>query len=147
MIWKPSKNDIFSSKSCYKVFSNQAVDTPFPFRRIWNPSIPPKVSFFMWNAYLDKILTLNHLQSRRWSSANFCVMCRNEVEAVNHLFVHCPVANRVWGFFLSHLRILWVFPDHFQDLIQVDGSMVLIGYLFSFGRPSREPFVGVFGKK
>lgn len=61
MVWKPSKNGNFSSKSCYKVFSNWAMISPFPSRRIWNTGIPSKVSFFMWNAYLDKILTLNHL--------------------------------------------------------------------------------------
>lgn len=37
----------------------------FPFRMIWNLGIHSKISFFLWNAYLDKILTINYLQSKR----------------------------------------------------------------------------------
>lgn len=40
-----------------------------------------------------------------------------EEESVDHLFVHCPVAYKVWGFLLSHLRIALVLPLHFSELI------------------------------
>lgn len=73
-------------------------------------SIPSKVSFFMWNVYFDKILTLDHLQSRGWNLANRCIICLKEEESVDHLFVHCDMVMLVWSFFLSYLKIHWSFP-------------------------------------
>ncbi|KAL7161431.1 hypothetical protein ACSBR2_041986 [Camellia fascicularis] len=29
---------------------------------------------------------------------NRCCMCCADVESVDHLFMHCPVASRLWGF-------------------------------------------------
>lgn len=98
----------------------QANDPFFPYRSIWNPRIPSKVSFFLWNTYLDNILTLNHLQSRGWNLANRCVMCMREEESINLLFIHCLIVFMVWTFFLSHLHIFWTFPKYFCDM--VDGG-------------------------
>lgn len=38
-------------------------------------------------------------------------------ESVTHLLMHCDMATTVWGFFLSHLKISWVFLNHFHELI------------------------------
>lgn len=45
------------------------------------------------------------------------MMCKEKEESINHLFVHCSMAYRIWGFFLSHLKVSWSFPYHFQDVI------------------------------
>lgn len=94
MVWSPSTKGIFSTKYMYNELFG-SVSMPFPFKRIWNPRILSKVSFFVWNAYLYKILTLNHLQSKGWNLANRCVLCMKDAESVNHLFVHCLVAFKV----------------------------------------------------
>lgn len=61
--WVLNKKGIFNSKSLYCELMNHWF-TLSPHKRIRIPSIPSKVCFFIWNAYLDKIMTLNHLQSR-----------------------------------------------------------------------------------
>lgn len=66
---------------------------------------------------MDKILTLNHLQSRGWNFANRCILCKQEEESVSHIFIHCSMAKLVWDFFLSHLQISWVFPKFINALI------------------------------
>lgn len=43
-------------------------------------------------------------------------------------FVHCPIAYRIWGFFLSRLAIAWSFPSQFQDLILGWGVKDLDGF-------------------
>lgn len=65
----------------------------FPQNGIRILGIPSKVSFFMWNAFLDKILTMDHLQ-RGWTLANICVICLKK-ESVDHLFAHCAMAHSV----------------------------------------------------
>lgn len=62
LVWKPSKKGIFSTKSCYDAILSRSEITYFPCRKIWNLSIPSKVS--LWNAYMDKIFSLDNLQSR-----------------------------------------------------------------------------------
>ena len=36
----------------------------FPHRLIWNPSVPPKVCFFAWEASWGKVLTMDQLKKR-----------------------------------------------------------------------------------
>lgn len=50
---------------------------------------------------------------------NRCVLCKREEESVDHIFIHCIMAQRVWCFFLSRLGIAWVFPNHFKFLLSV----------------------------
>lgn len=114
----------FKSKQVLNARANQ-----FPQKGIWILSIPSKVSFFLWNACLDKILTINNLQRRCWNLANRCVICLHE-ESVNHIFVHYFMAHRIWGFFLSHLSISWSFPGQFQDRISGWGVKDLDGFPF-----------------
>lgn len=93
-VWKLNHKGHFTSKSFYLALSNSLMDW-FPHKSIWIPIIPSKISFFMWNTFLDKILTLNHLQRRGWNLANRCILCMNEEESVNHLFIHCSMAKGI----------------------------------------------------
>lgn len=116
-VWTLSKKGKFTTKSLYNEiggFSSRS----FPLSGIWIPGIPSKVAFFMWTVFLDKVLTLDHLQSRGWNLPNRCIMCLKEEESVDHLFLHCDMAHMVWSFFLSHLCISWSFPFSFSDFVQ-----------------------------
>lgn len=64
LVWRPFKKGIFSIKSCYDMLFPCLETAFFPFRKIWNLGIPFEVSFFLWNVYMDKILSLDNLQSR-----------------------------------------------------------------------------------
>lgn len=114
--WNLTKHGRFTSKSFYIQMVGPTFRS-FPSRGTWILGIPTKISFFIWMAVLDKIITLDHLQRRWWNLANRCVLCLREEESVDHLFVHCALPHRVWGSFLSPLNISWSFPSHFYDLI------------------------------
>lgn len=36
---------------------------------------------------------------------------------VIYSFIHCSMAKLVWGFFLSHIKIPWVFPRLFSEFM------------------------------
>ncbi|KAL6345789.1 hypothetical protein AAG906_017541 [Vitis piasezkii] len=63
VLWKASKNGIFSVKSLYNTLeSSRAV--PFPWSIIWSPCVPTKVGFFAWEASWGKVLTQDQLKRR-----------------------------------------------------------------------------------
>lgn len=106
----------FTCKSFYVELWNTTVFS-IPHKGIWNLIFPPKCQFFLWNTYLDKILTLNHLQSRGWNLAKMYIPCIEEEKSVSHLFIHCSMAKLVWDIFLSHLQFSWIFLKLFNELI------------------------------
>lgn len=114
-IWKLNRNRCFTSKS-FNVELSNTIRFSIPHKGIWKSGTPSKVSIFLLNTYLDKILTLNHLQGIGWHLANRCVLSM-EKESVRHLFIHCSMAKVVWAFFLSHLQISWIFTKLFIELL------------------------------
>ena len=88
VIWTASKCGAFSVKSLYSILEPE--DSPlFPSGSIWRASVPPKLTFFAWEASWGKFLTLEQLQRRGYSLANKCFLCLSEVETVDHLLLHC----------------------------------------------------------
>ena len=56
VLWKASKNGIFSIKSLYNTLESSCA-IPFPWSIIWSPCVPTKVGFFAWEASWGKFLT------------------------------------------------------------------------------------------
>ena len=55
------------SGGCYNVKANAKLlegvtDRKTPYKLIWNYLVPPKVSFFVWEVWWGKILTMEHLK-------------------------------------------------------------------------------------
>ena len=44
-------------------------------------------------------------------------MCKEDGESINHLFLHCKVANELWKLVFSMFAIWWVMPCHVVDLL------------------------------
>ena len=61
MLWKETKDRIFSVKSLYNALDSRRV-VQFPKSIIWNPCVPTKVGFFAWEASWGKVLTLDQLK-------------------------------------------------------------------------------------
>ncbi|RVW69295.1 hypothetical protein CK203_061342 [Vitis vinifera] len=62
MLWKGTKNDIFTIKSLYKSLAHSCA-VSFPGNIIWSPYVPTKVSFFAWEGSWEKILTQDQLKT------------------------------------------------------------------------------------
>ncbi|RVW51826.1 hypothetical protein CK203_085751 [Vitis vinifera] len=63
MVWKETKNEIFTVKSLYNSLDHSCV-VPFPWSIIWSPYVPTKVGFFAWEASWGKVLTQDQLKRR-----------------------------------------------------------------------------------
>ena len=71
----------------------------FPYRSVWNPTVPPKIGFFAWEASWGKLLTLDQLKRRGRAFANRCFLCEEDEETIGHLLIHCKKARTLWDFF------------------------------------------------
>lgn len=49
LMWKGSKNGVFSVKSFYGLISGNPIES-FPWRGVWKTNVPTRVSFFVWEA-------------------------------------------------------------------------------------------------
>uniref|UniRef100_A0A2N9H5P7 Reverse transcriptase domain-containing protein n=1 Tax=Fagus sylvatica TaxID=28930 RepID=A0A2N9H5P7_FAGSY len=98
----------------------------YPIRRgsldelCWRPSsrkVPTRVAFFTWTAALGKILTVDNLRKRRVVIVDWCCMCKDHGESVNHLLLHCSVAQELWELIFSMFGVAWVMPRGVVDLL------------------------------
>ena len=60
MIWLASKCGAFLVKSLYSILEPR-VSLLFPSDSFWRISVPPKTTFFAWEVYWGKVLTLEQL--------------------------------------------------------------------------------------
>jgi hypothetical protein len=74
-----------------------------------------------WN----KILTYDNLMWRGCILTNWCCMCRCKGESVDHLLIHCQVANVLWNYVFRSFGFQWVLPRSVFDVI--DGWWNMLG--------------------
>ena len=70
-----------------------SLPTDFPWRSIWNPIVPPKSGFFAWEASWGKVLTLDQLKRKGIPLVNWCCLCEENEETIDHLLIHCSRAK------------------------------------------------------
>ena len=63
----------------------------------------PKINIFFWLLLQDKILTQDNLAKRGQILPNRCCLCMQDLEMVNHMFIHCPFFSRVWSHLTTNL--------------------------------------------
>ena len=107
LCWLGSSCGKFSVKSFYQMLCGVRVSL-VPWRSIWFPGLPPKVSFFVWIAALNRILTIDNLNRRGWVLVNRCCMCGSAEETVDHLLVHCSIASQLWSLIFALFGVTWV---------------------------------------
>ncbi|KAJ9707156.1 hypothetical protein PVL29_002241 [Vitis rotundifolia] len=116
MLWKESKDGIFSVKSLYSSLVSRG-DVQFPYSNIWSICVPTKVSFFAWEAYWGKVLTLDQLKKRGRSLANRCFLCGMEEESIDHLLIQCSKARVLWEILFALFGVTWVLPSSVRDTL------------------------------
>ena len=109
MRWKLTKNEDFDIRSFYNKLRN-SLPIIFSWKGIWKVKVPQHVSFFVWTAIWDRILTGDNLRGRRMNFVFWCIMCRCNGETVDHLFLYCGKANRMWSLVFRSFWISWVLP-------------------------------------
>ena len=93
LIWILNSNGLFSVSL---VFANDFEEHPKPcWAKAWFKGINPKVNIFFWIFLQEFILTTDNLLKRGFNIVNRCYLCKNDVESVNHMILHCFYTKRV----------------------------------------------------
>ncbi|CAN1795633.1 Putative ribonuclease H protein At1g65750, partial [Linum perenne] len=89
----------------------------FPAKVVWQPAAPTKVSCFCWKVFFSKIATVDNLQRKGFAFVNKCVLCNANLESVDHIFLDCDFASKVWTLLSSRLSIFGLFHSSIASFI------------------------------
>jgi hypothetical protein len=65
---------------------------------------------------LEKILTLDNPRKRNVIVVDWCYMCKNSEESIDHLLLHSEVERDFWSS-LFNLFGVWVMPRRVRELL------------------------------
>lgn len=71
---------------------------------IWKLPSPLKSRISMWLDLENKLTTGDNGEKRGWFGPNTCVLCKQIIESVNHLFVSCSFSQEVWRLVVLNLN-------------------------------------------
>lgn len=83
------------------------------------PHIPSKVSFFLWTAYRDKILAVDHLILRSSKFPTCTSWVSKTQRRVSHLLLLCSFTYETWAHILQKFGMSWIAPRNVMTLIKV----------------------------
>jgi hypothetical protein len=66
---------------------------------------------------IGKILTVDNLRRKGIIVVGWCSMCKHSDESINHLFLHCDVAQVLWSMVFSIFADTWVMPEGVLELL------------------------------
>ena len=116
MRWKLTKNGDFDICSFYNKLRSP-LPIIFPWKGVWKVKTPRRVSFFVWTATWDRILTSDNLRGRGMVFVDWCIMCCCNGETVDHLLLHYGKAYRLWSLVFRSFGISWVLPRSIADTL------------------------------
>lgn len=81
-------------KSTYDHLCKNIVGPNYTF--IWKARLPLKIKIFLWQLFLNSVLTKDNMVKRAWPGNAMCLFCHKD-ETLVPLFFDCTVAKCVWG--------------------------------------------------
>uniref|UniRef100_M4DYN7 RNase H type-1 domain-containing protein n=1 Tax=Brassica campestris TaxID=3711 RepID=M4DYN7_BRACM len=101
LIWLGTTSGEYTTKSGYLKAMESSPTSPPPNRAIdwnkgvWQLEVAPKIKLFLWKIFQGALAIGDRLVTRNISTGTSCKTCNN-VESINHLFLHCDIAYKVW---------------------------------------------------
>ena len=111
-----NENSKFDTQSYYNNIRG-AVAFNFPWKGVWKAKISKRVAFFVWTAVYGQILILDNFMLRRRILVNWCCMCHQNEEIVDHLLLQCPIAHSLWVYMFQIFGTQWFMPGSMESLV------------------------------
>jgi hypothetical protein len=80
-------------------------------KKIWKSWAPPKCQFFMWLVAHNKCWTADQLARRGLPRLEWCSLCDQDDETINHLLVCCVFAREFWFLLLRQVGLHALSPQ------------------------------------
>jgi ribonuclease HI len=127
LIWAASKDGKYSVRNGYNslIHSQRWDQIEIPLNLCWDAACLPKAGFFLWLASQNRILTEDRLHKFGFQGPSRCVLCKHNIEDVDHLLYRCPFSQSCWEWL--RLKLGWSSPlpkSFFKFLIGWPTNMV-----------------------
>ncbi|CAI9782831.1 unnamed protein product [Fraxinus pennsylvanica] len=107
LIWKPSSQGTFSSKSAWEMIRVRYPQTPWG-RWVWHSALPKRMSVIMWKAFSGALSVDNKVRQMGVALASSCDCCLTGMEeTASHVLSTGEVENEVWRKVSVALGIRW----------------------------------------
>lgn len=97
--WKADSKQVYTVRSGYFALAGDIPNVVW-WKLCWCNDLFPRHGFIMWLALLDRLHTKSRLLGMHMINVDLCVLCQNEAETRDHIFLYCPcsceVAAMVW---------------------------------------------------
>ncbi|OVA19682.1 Reverse transcriptase zinc-binding domain [Macleaya cordata] len=109
IIWTKTNHGLFSTQSSYSCILAQQPSTSrsapdFPWKKFWTiPQISPRIHMFMWRLISNGLPLKSNIGRFLPQFDKICVICGEEDEELNHLFLKCRTIREFW--FLSPIGL------------------------------------------
>lgn len=124
--WNLSTNGMYSASSAYKAQFLGMMPSDMK-SLVWKAWAPSKIKHFAWLALQNKLWTADRLAKRGWPNCGLCPLCKQTVESVDHLLIHCRFTVRVWGLIKEWLGLHFVDTSTWTGLTLNEWWRLLIG--------------------
>eukprot|EP00253_Pinus_taeda_P009325 PITA_09325 len=105
--WGWGQTGVYTAKQGYLQMQSKK-DSLHPeavWKQIWESFNIPKINFFFWTLFHNKILTGDNLCRRNIAGPHRCVFCKKVLETSVHIFLECEYAQKAWTSFLAGLNV------------------------------------------
>eukprot|EP00253_Pinus_taeda_P011269 PITA_11269 len=98
LVWNQSDHGIYTPKEGYiqLIAHKKLEDNPRWWQSIWKQAASPRSKLFNWCILRNKIPTGEHLMKRAHHGPTRCVLCKEDSETSNHLFLRCRATQNLW---------------------------------------------------
>lgn len=103
IIWKPSPNGIFSTKSAWDLVRKKKPVHSI-FSNIWHDRIPATISIFCWKLLKNWIPVDDVLQKKGICLVSKCQCCFS-TETISHVFLFNSEVSKVWEWFSNFFQV------------------------------------------
>jgi len=103
--WKLHNKGVFTVKSCYWNLNTLQTARQMALEASFKDQMPSKGGMFYLVGCRKACLTHEALQKRGWQICSRCVMCEQEEEINDHLFLHCKAALSLWNMSFCFLGV------------------------------------------
>lgn len=120
IVWLADGSGPFSVSSAYKNELDSLSPSLISCKFVWNSLAPPKVQFFCWLAWRNRVKPAEFLQKIgviQATAPTLCVFCKSEPESSIHVLLHCYFAWQVWAAMMDWWELQGALPGSVEGIL------------------------------